>query len=146
VTDHTYLFTAEFEDGHVIHQTQEDAAKIDPTKGQFCDVQEYEKTSPLVLFTLTVQPEQFIELPQVETCAVFLGSGAFNINGAWFYPYRTDRTDMENYENFRIIYLRNNTIHMTNDGSELQHLVGYTLGWQTTYEGENVQRIMKIGN
>lgn len=146
MSNHTYLFKAEFDDGNVIQQTSEDVSSIDPTKNQFYDVQEYEKTSPLILFTLTIQPEEFSELPQVETCGVFLGSGAFNINGAWFYQHRVDREDMENYEDFRIIYLRNNTIHMSNDGTDLQHLVGYTLGWQTTYEGENVQRVIKIGH
>lgn len=136
---------AEFDDGHTIQQTQEDKSTIDPTKSQFFDVQEYHKTSPLILFTLEVQPEQFIELPQVHTCSVFLGDGAFNINGAWFYPYRKDRKDLEDYQDFRIIYRRTNTIHTVSDGSDIQHLVGYVLGWQTTYNDENVQRIMKIG-
>jgi hypothetical protein len=146
VSNHTYLFTAEFGDGNIIQQTQEDKSSIDPNKSQFYDVQAYEKTSPLVLFTLTVQPEQFIELPHVETCGTFLGDGALNINGAWFYPYRKDRPDLEDYKDFRIIYLRNNTLHMNTEDGSVNHLVGYTIGWQVTYKGENVQRIIKIGN
>jgi hypothetical protein len=142
---HTYLFTAEFEDGTIIQQTQEDKSSIDPTKAKFLDVQEYEKKSPLTYFTLVVDHQEFEELPQVQVCSVDLTTGAFNINGAWFYTHRFDRSDIENYKDFRIIYLRNNTIHIHSETAEQIHLVGYTLGWQVTSDGENIQRIIKIG-
>jgi len=136
-----YHFVATFEDGTQIFQNELDVSVSDPTKSQFFDVQEKEKESPLISFVLLGE----------HTLGVDLRDGHFEIDG---FPYWQHRVDREDYKDFRIIYFRNVQIHsnITVDpetGAPLDEPVdgyslGYTLGWQITHNGKNIQKIIKI--
>jgi hypothetical protein len=136
-----YHFVATFEDGTEIIQNEYDKSEIDETKSQFFDVQEKAKESPLISIVLLGD----------RTLGVDLRDGHFEIDGFVFWQHRVDRED---YKDFRPIYLRNVKLHMniTHDpqtGEILDQVMngyelGYTLGWQTTHKGKNIQKIIKI--
>ena len=55
-----YLFNAEFEDGTIISQTQDDVSKLDEKRSQFYDVLEYANTSPIKRFELAGDDKSLI--------------------------------------------------------------------------------------
>lgn len=126
-----YLFTATFEDGTVIEQTQEDRSVLDPDKRScFYDVVEKEKESPLVKFTLKGSGHEY---------GVDLVDGHFEVDGL---PFNMIKGTLPEY---RIIYYRNVTRHFNAaDGEQTGSQFMYCIGWQCTDDGKNYQRVMEI--
>ncbi|HYD35550.1 MAG TPA: hypothetical protein VD999_05760 [Vitreimonas sp.] len=140
-----YLFTAFFEDGHVISQTPEDVSTIDPEKrSAFFDVLEYEKKSKLMAFNL-LNPvlKEYIE--------VNLNTGEFDVHGI---KINIADQNFEPTEPLRLVYFRETRIE-----SDVKMIAGqkddllaqrfyvnnYFIGWQTTVDGKNVQRTIALG-
>lgn len=128
-----YLFIATFEDGTQIFQDENDTSSLIPTKSQFYDVMEKSKDSPLKCMVLVGDG-----LP---TFGVDLEDGHFEVNGVGFYQHRVDRDELSD---FRIIYYRNVRRDLDQSSGHEVVTIGYTLGWQTEYEGKNIQKIIKI--
>lgn len=136
-----WLFIAEFEDGTVIKQDQEDKSKTKKKGSIFTDVLAYEKTSKLVFFTLE----------QVEThemAYVDLGTGAFSINGTPFNAHEQnfDATSAD----LRLIYFRETrverVVNAKNEQVDGRHYINrYFIGWQTTVHNKNHQATIAVG-
>lgn len=131
---HTYRFAAFFEDGTVIEQNDTDTSTKEKGKNSYFDVLEKEKESKLVSFVIHNGETQV---------GVDLQDGHFEINGVPFFQHRSDLTP---YKDFRTIYFRTvqRQIHQQTGVEISASCVGYTVGWQVTYKGENVQRTITI--
>lgn len=135
---HVYSFTATFEDGSVVelNHKEENGDFSESKEGgsRFTDVLEKEKESKLISFVL--HNDQI-------SAGVDLRDGHFELNGVPFFVHRPDR---EFYKDFRIIYYR--TIQRCIDqdsGEEIDaNVTGYTVGWQVTHNGQNVQRTVTV--
>lgn len=150
-----YLFTATFADGHVIKQTQEDASELVPPipdengilqgKNRMYDVTEYEKTSPLVTFTLQEAGLMGIVANKVE---LDLTTGDFTINGL---RIGIAEQLFMTKEPLKIIYFKEGQIQTvisqkTGETIEERHFINrFFLGWQTTVNGKNVQETICVG-
>ena len=137
---HLYSYTAVYEDGTVIEMDRNDPkgdaclSRTDGTGSRFTDVQEKEKESKLISFV--------IHNDEV-SLGVDLVDGHFEVNGI---PIWQHRPDLTNYTDFRVIYYRTvERVINQADGEEVEsNILGYTVGWQTTYDGENVKRETRI--
>ena len=69
---------------------------------------------------------------------VNLIDGSFRINGEQFYWDGFDGAD------FRLVYFRRNRRQMGSFGATISSSVVQHLGWQTTIDGKNHQRVMAI--
>lgn len=128
-----YFFHAVFKDGTSIVQDKTDTSATNPKKSQFFDV--LKKKSPLISFVLLSES-------QSHSYGVDLRDGHFEVDGVPFFPFRNDTQQLTN---FRIIYLRNNTLDFTVDRELLAHRIGYTVGFQAKDKsGKNVKYIMNI--
>jgi hypothetical protein len=128
---HDYQFTAVYEDNHTIERLDgdEDISVNFPDKSKFTDVLDYEKTSKLISFVLHNAEHSF---------GVDLYDGHFEIDGIPFWQHRPDLTG---YKDFRVIYYRTVQRVMSQTGEQLSgETLAYTIGWQVTHKGENVQR------
>ena len=121
-----YLFQAEYKDGTIFNQNPLDTSAVDSKKSAFFDV----KQDQLKLFHLIGNGNKF---------TVNLEDGHFEVNGVPFAMHE------EPLSNFRLIFFREHT-HVYNVSSlqEQTHTVVYLLGWQTTYKGKNIKRVMRI--
>jgi hypothetical protein len=127
--EHIYNFTAFYEDGSIIEQNEEDKSELLEGKSRFYDVLEKEKESKLISFVLHNDEFQI---------GVDLRDGHFEMNGIPFFQHRPD---LQNYEDFRIIYYRTVKHGMNSEGQIIaSEILGYSIGWQTTYEGTNVKK------
>src|ERR1043165_5206228 len=126
-----YLFVASFEDGTQIFQDETDISRINPEKSQFFDVLEKEKESKLISFVLLGQGAPF---------GVDLRDGHFEVAEVPFFLHRNDRQQLSE---FRIIYFRNLKHEINPVSGEMVSFLGYTIGWQTTFEGKNIQKFIK---
>lgn len=134
-----YLFVATFHDGHQIHQTPEDRAVLTDKGSAYTDVITYQETSPLRCFVL-------LELGEngefVSSYGVDLLDGHFEVNGIPFKMHEGWVKDL------RLIFFRRHTHHfmMSNYTKmrEKEHTMVYRIGWQTTQNGQNIQRVMEI--
>lgn len=130
-----YSYTATFEDGSTIEYNcnipDDDKSLTTEGGSRFTDVLKKGEKSPLVSFVMHNEQLSF---------GVDLVDGHFEINGVGFYQHRPDLTP---YQDFRIIYYRTVERVMSQDGTEISAQVkGYNIGWQVTYNGENIQRTM----
>ncbi len=131
---HTYGFTATFADGTQIEHDPNGSydSKLFEKKTLFTDVQHKEKESKLI---------SFVVHNDTLSWGVDLQDGHFEINGVAFWQHRPDLTP---YKDFRIIYT-NTTQRVISQvsGEELNSgVVAYTVGWQVTHEGKNVQKTL----
>lgn len=131
-----YLWSAEFEDGHVIDQPSDDRySKHDDSSewnpSSFRDIQEYDK-SPLVEFSLVSANGESVMF-------VNLKSGDFYINGSYF---RLEKTS-EEINNRDLIYFRTNQKNlMTGE----QRVVSYNFGYKgKDSTGHTVEKLITIG-
>lgn len=134
---HVYSFTATYEDGTIVelnHNLEDDDfSKLADSGSRFTDVLTKEKESKLVSFVLH---------NDVVSAGVDLRDGHFEINGV---PFFLHRPDMEVLKDFRIIYFR--TVQRTYNqgtGAESAGILGYSLGWQTTKNGTNIQKTIFV--
>ncbi len=134
-----YLFSVKFTDGTTYTQNADDRSLIEPEiRSCFYDVmQAIEKGKKIEYFVLSDGKDSYL---------VDLIDGHFEVNGKGFFMHnRRDLTD------FRIIFYRQHTrivfyrqqTHAV-DIDEQEHEITYCLGWQTTEDGKNTQRIMEI--
>lgn len=135
---HTYSFTAVFEDGTVIehdHNDENGDTSLTVEGGnRFTDVMEKSKESDLVSFVIH-NDEQSL--------GVDLRDGHFELNSIPFWQHRPELTT---YKDFRIVYYR--TVQrilnqVTTEEIDAQ-VLGYTVGWQVTHDGKNVQRFVVV--
>lgn len=125
----SFLFTAVFEDGCFIRQTQDDVSSVDSSKSQFFDV--LQKQERLVSFHL-ISPEK--------TISVNLLDGSFALDG---FPFNAgDPRQHEAGNEYRLIFFRRHT-HTT--GTQSSHSVVYHIGYQWTDEkGTNHQQTLQV--
>lgn len=133
-----FLFVANFADGTQFFQDQTDISRIDSTKNQFFDVLEKQKQTKLISFF-------FIPAEgNGNTYAVDLRDGHFEVNGTPFYLHRNELG--EHYKDFRLIQCRRVEHLIDRNSKELieSSIFCYILGWQTTFQGQNIQKTLKI--
>jgi hypothetical protein len=127
---HTYSFTAVYEDGTIIEQNETDTSERVEGKSRFTDVLDKENESKLVSFVIHNNEKSF---------GVDLTDGHFEVNGIPFFQHRPE---LVNYKDFRIIYFRTvQRVYNVQTHDEVSSLAtAYTIGWQVTHIGENVQK------
>lgn len=157
---HTYSFTAVFEDGTIIEHdcngddfsVMEGAQRIKPNGTSFTDVSyksgtldvteeqkelaEEMKAQSSKLISFVLHNDEF-------SWGVDLTDGHFEINGV---PFWQHRPDLNPYKDFRVMYWRTVVREIHQETTEVTggQAIGYTLGWQVTHNGENVQRFIVI--
>ena len=145
-----WLFTAEFSDGSVIVQDQEDKCKTrdDGTGSTFTDV--LAREDDLVAFHLYHEDGQ-------QAATVDLLTGAFVINGTPFHAH--DQYFEPTQHKLRLVYFRESRVEndvfgvVQEDGTVKEthglnprHYVNrYFIGWQTTVNGKNKQVTIAVG-
>jgi hypothetical protein len=137
---HIYSYTATFEDGTTIVQDHTDPdgdislTRADGTGSRFTDVQEKEKESKLICFVIHNDEHSL---------GVDLRDGHFELNG---FPFWQHRPDLDNYKDFRIIYVRTVQHVINQQSGEVISggILGYSVGWQTTHHGENIKKTVMI--
>lgn len=142
-----YLFVAEFEDGSLIEQTQEDFSKLDPTKNQMHDVRNH--SAELVRFTLCNQEK--CRGPISMIVSLDLRDGTFKVNG---FPFmvQTKSDDLPITTKRKIVYSRTNKLTWNGvacvdgefdvNGIEPFKQTTYHLGWEE--ESGKVQYIVSF--
>lgn len=137
----TYLFVATFADGSQIFQNEEDISPNDPEKNCYYDViQRIDAGDPPVSFGLIGERGFF---------GVDLRDGHFEVNNLPFFQHRPEQPG-QNYKDFRLIYFRTPRIDVeynteTNEKTPVRgYVFSYTIGWQTTHHGKNVQRTFTV--
>ena len=131
--EHIYKFTAIYEDGTVIEQNDTDTSEIEEGKSRFYDVLKKGEDTKLLSFVIHNDDIQV---------GVDLVDGHFEMNGVPFFQHRPD---LEPYNDFRVIYYRTVRHVLSQEGQILEsYILGYAVGWQTTHEGKNVQRIVMV--
>lgn len=156
--DLKYLFHAVFADGKEITQPEDNISRLRPEFDEngwrpsaFYDVQEYEKKSQLLLFSLIGEGHRY---------SVDLRDGRFSIDGLRFQAHSPELHIWSTPENpLRLIYYRqmhrNSDVEFTADKdgefkptSSIDHdpvIKGYVIGWQTnTDKGENIQQTIIV--
>lgn len=147
-----WLFVAEFDDGTLIKQTQEDKGTIrkgDNPGSAYTDVIETQKKKKLVAFHL-----EHVETG--ERASVYLETGAFVINNTPFHAH--DQFFEAAGKDLRLIYHRETRVEQNTpttvqaDGSikedeatERHYTNRYFIGWQTTVAGKNRQATIAVG-
>jgi hypothetical protein len=141
----SFLFTAEFEDGHIIEQTEQDVSTIDPERSAFYDVLSY--PSPLVRFTLGGDGVSY---------GVDLTTGHFILDGVReIRPFHPSELPFVNMQIFyaRTVQQKLEVTSKVNDKHESEitgiapqegHIVFYYLGWTATSHGKEVRHIITI--
>jgi hypothetical protein len=127
-----FLFTAAFDHGFRVQQTQDDKSASDPERSAFFDVlRAIEQGKRLDCFWLTGEGH---------TYCVRLTDGAFAVDGV---PFATHEEDLEN---FRILYFRVRDTHFNTDQDVLGHEIAYRIGFQANVKGtgENIQRWIEL--
>jgi hypothetical protein len=132
---HTYSYTATFEDGTTIFRDMNDPesdkcqTRTDGTGSRFTDVQEKEKESKLISFVVHNDEHSY---------GVDLRDGHFEVNGVIFFQHRPD---LQPYKDFRIIHYRSVRRKYNLQQEEIgADVMCYAVGWQVTHNGENVKR------
>lgn len=135
-----YLFTAYFEDGHVIEQDLDDISTIEPGKrSSFFDVLAYETTSPIKVFILRSDKQQFAV--DLQTGHFYVSANKIDIADQNFIP--------DPKHPFKLIYFRETRketdVNMNNDiVKERFYINRYFIGWETKWKGKNYQRTIAI--
>jgi hypothetical protein len=131
-----YLFEAQFSDGSIITQTQDDSSTLKPGGSAFTDVLEKAKTSDPVAFGLFSD-----EHPH--TYAVNLETGEFEIDGV---PFRVGDEVPPEGAKLRLIYFRNiKRSFRAIDFEPIEHKITFVFGWQTTTaDGRNIKQTIAV--
>ena len=121
-----YLFKVEYLDGTIYEQNPEDISISDTKRSCFYDVKQEEV-------------KKFYLIGNGNTFCIDLTDGHFEVNKVHF------KFHEEELKDFRLIFWRRHT-HTLNamNMNQLTHEVVYRFGWQTTLDGENIQRVMEI--
>ena len=141
-----YLFSAYFADGTIIELSYSDKSTAEPeTRNAYYDVLEKQKTSKLTKFELKSADNLYL---------VSLIDGHFRVNGVPFFmhePYTKNNPDgtveIIPVTEFRLVYFKQHQhdVQMTNgEPTQTAHRVTYHFGWQTTVDGSNIERVMKL--
>lgn len=137
----SWLFTAYFNDGSKIEQTQEDKclSRTDGTGSCFTDV--LERQDDLIGFMLYNEKEN-------RAIMMDLITGNFMVNGVPVAIHDQD-IDPEQHK-LRIIYFRENRVErdLNIEGEptrERMYTNKYYMGWQTTIDGKNYKYTMAVG-
>ncbi len=134
---HTYGFTATYEDGTTIEHDPNGSYDSKHIEGKtlFTDVLEKDKESKLVSFVVHNDELSF---------GVDLRDGHFELNGV---PFWQHRPDLDGYKDFRVIYFNTTQrVISPTTGQEINAgVVAYTIGWQVTHDGQNVQKTLTFG-
>lgn len=157
---HIYSFTAVFEDGTVIEQNckEEDgdsslnaaAKQIKPKGSRFTDVLyksgQLETEDEFLKEEMRSQSSKLISFVihnDQKSVGVDLRDGHFELNGVPFFQHSPQR---QKYNNFRIIYYRTmRRVMSQTTGEEISaDVLSYTVGWQTTENGKNIEKIVTI--
>lgn len=129
-----YLFTAIMQDGSYICQNHNDTSVKDSTRSSFYDVlSEIEKGNKCLLFYLTTNYDTLTPTDY----SVDLRDGHFEVNGDPFFLHKDPVTD------FRLVYFREIKKKIENM-VEVETITTFNLGWQSTINGENIQRIVTL--
>ena len=130
-----YLFTAYFDDEHIIEQNKEDKSILEKGMSSFRDVALYAQNHKLIKFELKRKNV---------AVSVDLIQGTFNMNGVDFIASPVQSFE-ENDLNFRLIYFREHTQNYESKTlNEQSHFVKYFIGWQLTVNGKNYQQLIGI--
>lgn len=142
-----YLFVAEFTDGKLFKQTQEDKSLIDPKRNCYFDVLEQVRAGKTI--------RRFSLVGEGNTITVDLGNGIFYVNGlpvlleSQKLPILPEKFDLIWYhqvtKDMNVNYLADkdgkmNINRMEESGDEYRE---YFIGWQANVRGKNYQQ--KIG-
>ena len=119
-----YLFTLIDDKDKEHKQTKEDVSKTNKKKSAYYDI----KDKKLKQFYLEGEGHKYL---------VDLVDGHFEIDGVKFKMHEGNLSD------FRLVYYREHRINYTGM-LEVDHLITYCLGWQTTSGGKNYKKIMQI--
>ena len=130
-----YLFECHFNDGTMLHQTQEDVSKIAPpeeNKSAFYDVMQ--RINDVIVFGIVDEKHTYV---------VDLRDGHFEIDGMAFTIH--DKEDLPPDAVFRLIYFRRRVEQVTMGYVQAQSSsMKYHLGWQTTVDGKNYQKTIAV--
>jgi len=137
-----YLFTAQFNDGTMLEQTQDDVSKTNPKKSAFFDV--LNDTRKVERFWLT--DETFSQHGTNDNkYLVDLTDGHFEINGSPFFLHEQTIDESKKLSDFRLIYFRRVRQSMNVGSREASAKVMYLIGWQANYpDGKNHKQIMYV--
>lgn len=136
-----YLFEAEFEDGTIILQTPADQSKLEPTKSEFYDVLQKEKTSPLTRFALSGDGKYLL---------VDLRDGHFELNGVSFEAHETMPDCIRQLIFYRKHEAKTN-VRMKDTAvlGVVDQITGYCIGWQAhvddgSLDGKNYKETITL--
>lgn len=130
-----YKWRAEFEDGHVIEQPEDDRYskhddKAEHNPSAFRDVTDYWKKSPLTRFSLHGNSADY---------SLELNTGRFNFNGTIFIM------DEEANIKRKLIFFRNCNWDMIDGIPQDPYVVNYTLGYEFKNDkGKTVKKYLMI--
>lgn len=127
-----FHWRAEFTDGTIVKQYDDDG-----TPHKFQEVQDREDS--LVYFWL-----ELMDAPNTTVIGVDLTDGSFNINDFVINPLKDDEPWAAFGPEFRVINFRRVRKHMNTLGEQWEDM-DYFIGWQTTHQGKNYKKLMKIG-
>jgi hypothetical protein len=127
-----YLFVAQFTDGSIFQQTQEDRSLCVFGGSAFSDIKDRDDIATFGLYS----PETDKDV------SVNLQNGRFDING---FEFINDDPDIEFPEGtkYRLVYFRRNTINFDANGVQDKSTVFY-IGWQATVDGKNYKRVIGV--
>ena len=122
-----YLFTAVYDDGSVLNQTQEDLSTKDSARSAFYDIDH----SRLVRFGLTNEDLSVIVMMDLQT-------GLFQVQDLVVSLY--DEPVIKR----RLIYFRRVSQQMNTANGDTSTEIQYHIGWQGNDPdtGENIQRVL----
>lgn len=136
-----YLWVAYFEDGHYIEQPLDDHySKHDETAihnpSAFRDIQDYEKVSPVVTFSLyDPKNHNFFRVDLRNGTTEFVRDGVQTVRWSLEKPG-------EHITNRQLIYYRTRTLDLISGD---QSIVSYTMGYKgTDHKGHVVERTITI--
>ena len=131
-----YLFTAQFNDGATLEQTQEDISKIIPKKSAFFDVlNDTRKVERFWLYNIRTDTKYLVDLID----------GHFEINGNPFFLHEQTIDESKTLSDFRLIYFRRVQQSMNIESGEASTKTMFIIGWQANHpDGKNEKRIIFI--
>jgi hypothetical protein len=128
-----YLFTAQFNDGSVFQQNEEDIHPNKPGKSAFTHLlEEAETHDGIALFQLKGEGH---------TYSVDLNDGHFEIDGIKFNTHEQNLTPKD----LRLVFFRQHKHNFNVYGMEVEHDIEFFIGWQMTGDdNKNIQQTISI--
>lgn len=132
-----YVFTAQFNDGEILEQAQEDVSRTNPKKSAFFDV--LNDTRKVERFWIAGHGKRYL---------VDLTDGHFEVNGDSFFIHEQTVDESKKLSNFRLIYFRRNQVSLNIENGEATdggQIVIFALGWQANYsDGSNEKAVIYV--